>query len=166
MENARTCSPTAAAPPISVAIVGCGIGGAGLALALQTRGFHVRVFERDESFSSRTQGYGLTMQQGNKALDAIGLTNTVRGISSSAHFSFLPDGSLIGAFGRSLYASCVERDRTAAAAAASATAGMANSTQSTDGADQSDQRRKRRRFNIHLPREELRSALVSGISPE
>ena len=53
---------------VDVAIIGCGIGGSALALALQQRGISVKVFERDVDFSQRKQGYGLTMQQGAIAL--------------------------------------------------------------------------------------------------
>ena len=40
----------------SVAIIGCGIGGAALALALQQRGIRAKVYERDASFDCRKQG--------------------------------------------------------------------------------------------------------------
>ena len=40
----------------AVAIIGCGIGGAALALALQLKGIDVKVFEADENFESRKQG--------------------------------------------------------------------------------------------------------------
>ncbi len=39
-----------------VAIIGCGIGGAALALALQQRGIEVAVYEADDDFDSRKQG--------------------------------------------------------------------------------------------------------------
>ena len=45
----------AGAPAPTVAIVGGGIGGAALALALQQRGVAVRVFERDRCFAERAQ---------------------------------------------------------------------------------------------------------------
>lgn len=48
-----------------VVIVGGGIGGCALALALQQRNIPCRVYERDQSMDERTQGYGLTMQQVN-----------------------------------------------------------------------------------------------------
>ena len=51
-----------------VAIVGGGIEGLAAALALARRGFQVYVFEKDASFLSRKQGYGLTLQQGGLAL--------------------------------------------------------------------------------------------------
>ncbi len=44
-------------------IVGGGIGGLALAIALCKKGIDCVVFERDKSFSERSQGYGLTMQQ-------------------------------------------------------------------------------------------------------
>ena len=45
---------------INVAVIGGGIGGFALALALQKRGMtSVRVFERDQSFDERRQGYGV-----------------------------------------------------------------------------------------------------------
>ena len=61
-----TVAPALAAQPtpLTVAVIGGGIGGAALALALQQRGISVLVFERDASFHERRQGYGLTMQQG------------------------------------------------------------------------------------------------------
>ena len=58
--------------PISVAIVGGGIGGIALAAALQHRDIPCVVYERDTSFEERKQGYGLTMQQGARALRSLG----------------------------------------------------------------------------------------------
>jgi glycine/D-amino acid oxidase-like deaminating enzyme len=46
-----------------VVIAGCGVSGAALALALQQRGMRVAIYEKDARFDSRSQGYGLTMQQ-------------------------------------------------------------------------------------------------------
>jgi hypothetical protein len=47
----------------SVSIVGGGIGGCALALALCQRGISCQLFERDEHAHQRSQGYGLTLQQ-------------------------------------------------------------------------------------------------------
>ena len=41
----------------TIAVIGAGIGGCGLALALQQRGIPVVVYERDDSFEQRRQGY-------------------------------------------------------------------------------------------------------------
>ena len=59
-------------PPALVVIVGGGIGGCALALALQHRGMSVAVYERDATFGTRAQGYGLTMQQGARTLKQLG----------------------------------------------------------------------------------------------
>eukprot|EP00941_MAST-03F_sp_MAST-3F-sp1_P004956 g4956.t1 len=85
-----------------IGIAGGGIGGIALALALQQRGLRVIVFERDASFNARAQGYGLTMQQAGTALRALGIPFNLESISSSAHYSFTPDGEVIGCYGRRL----------------------------------------------------------------
>jgi len=59
-------------PDVSVAIIGGGIGGIALAAALQHRNIPAVVYERDTSFEERKQGYGLTMQQGARALRSLG----------------------------------------------------------------------------------------------
>jgi len=59
-------------PGVSVAIVGGGIGGIALAVALQHCDIPCTVYERDMSFEERKQGYGLTMQQGARALRSLG----------------------------------------------------------------------------------------------
>ena len=87
---------------VDVAIIGGGIGGLALALALQQRGVRCAVYERDNSIGERSQGYGLTMQQGGTALRAIGLTQavTTAGLHSTAHYSFdALSGALIGSHG-------------------------------------------------------------------
>ena len=176
----------------TVAIIGGGIGGAGLALALLRRGIPCTVYERDLSLASRAQGYGLTMQQGASALAALGLAQSVTGVSSSVHFSFLPDGAFIGAFGRGL----VARAAAAASAAAALAPGAAphphlaplppkpaggeegaSSSSDSEGsgggggsacgsaAAGSHHRLQRAapRFNIHLPRQELRRHLIAAL---
>lgn len=88
-----------------VGICGGGIGGLALALACQHRNIPYTVYERDQSFDERKQGYGLTMQQGGKALQALGLETTGedrlfgKGIHSKRHIVHLPDGKTIGEWG-------------------------------------------------------------------
>lgn len=57
-----------------VAIIGGGIGGLALALALQHRNIRAVVYERDSSFAERKQGYGFTLQQGAAALKQLGVS--------------------------------------------------------------------------------------------
>ena len=124
--------------PHKVVIVGGGIGGAAAALALRQRGVCAVVHERDGSFEARSQGYGLTMQQGANALRMLGLEN--EGVFSIAHHSFLPDGTMLGSYGRAIH----ERTREA----------MGNGR----GAEQ--------RRNAHVPRQQLRARLLRELPAE
>ena len=83
---------------IRVAIVGGGIGGLALAVALKHRGIPCCVYERDEHFCQRQQGYGLTMQQASKALTSFGIT-LQDGITSTKHVVHTPDGTVVGEWG-------------------------------------------------------------------
>jgi 2-polyprenyl-6-methoxyphenol hydroxylase-like FAD-dependent oxidoreductase len=123
------------APPLLVAVIGAGIGGCALALALQQRGVPVRVFESDASFDARSQGYGLTLQQGNAALSALGIRPSPV-LTSSSHTSYTPDGSVLGAYGREV------RERGAAEPGS-----------------------ERGKHNFHWPRQALRAALLRGLAP-
>lgn len=69
----------------TVAIVGAGPSGAMLARLLQTRGFSVKVFERDASPTSRSQGGSLDLRKdaGQLAVDKAGLTEAFRRASRS-----------------------------------------------------------------------------------
>ncbi|KAI9206236.1 FAD-binding monooxygenase [Polychytrium aggregatum] len=80
-----------------IGIVGGGIGGLALAIALQRHGIGSIVFEKDTSFNARSQGYGLTMQQGGRAISALGLMSTMtkEGQTSSSHFIFNSQGQIV-----------------------------------------------------------------------
>jgi 2-polyprenyl-6-methoxyphenol hydroxylase-like FAD-dependent oxidoreductase len=57
-----------------IAVVGAGISGLALSIALKQKGFtNIKVFEKDPSFDNRRQGYGLTILQGKSALRKIGV---------------------------------------------------------------------------------------------
>ena len=87
-------------PNLSVGIVGGGIGGMSLALALQQRNINCTIFEKDPSFDSRCQGYGLTLQQGEGILRRMGIDNaTDLGSKTTLHSAYLPDGTLLGSYG-------------------------------------------------------------------
>eukprot|EP00698_Gefionella_okellyi_P013450 TRINITY_DN3687_c0_g1_i1.p1 TRINITY_DN3687_c0_g1~~TRINITY_DN3687_c0_g1_i1.p1 ORF type:complete len:423 (+),score=78.97 TRINITY_DN3687_c0_g1_i1:24-1292(+) len=63
---------------LPIIVLGGGIGGLAVACALQQLDIPVRVFERDPTFASRPQGYSLTIQQGLKVLDKLGLGTELR----------------------------------------------------------------------------------------
>jgi 2-polyprenyl-6-methoxyphenol hydroxylase-like FAD-dependent oxidoreductase len=105
-----TCSgsglQSTALPPIPdtennphVAIIGGGIGGMALAVACLHRGIPFTLYERDQNFDARSQGYGLTLQQASKAMEGFGIFNLKDGIVSSRHLVHTTDGTVIAEWG-------------------------------------------------------------------
>ncbi len=82
-----------------VAIIGGGIGGVALAVACLHRGIPFTLYERDESFNSRSQGYGLTLQQASKAIEGLGIFSLADGITSTKHVVHDPEGKIIDEWG-------------------------------------------------------------------
>ncbi|MFT6798579.1 MAG: 2-polyprenyl-6-methoxyphenol hydroxylase-like FAD-dependent oxidoreductase, partial [Nonlabens sp.] len=82
-----------------VAIIGAGIGGVALAVACLHRRIPFTLYERDNSFDARSQGYGLTLQQASKAMEGFGIFSLVEGIVSTKHMVHTTDGTVIGEWG-------------------------------------------------------------------
>lgn len=82
-----------------VAIIGGGLGGLALAVACRHRGIPFAIYERDEDFDQRSQGYGLTMQQASKALAGFGISKLLEGIISTRHVVHKSDGTVVGEWG-------------------------------------------------------------------
>jgi len=82
-----------------VAIIGGGIGGVALAVACLHRGIPFTLYERDNSFDVRSQGYGLTLQQASKAIEGFGLFSLEKGLVSKRHLVHTTDGIVIGEWG-------------------------------------------------------------------
>lgn len=83
----------------TVAIIGGGIGGVALAVACLHRGIPFTLYERDERFDARSQGYGLTLQQASNAIRGLGIFHLDGGITSTRHVVHNPDGKIIGEWG-------------------------------------------------------------------
>lgn len=82
-----------------VAIIGGGIGGVALAVACLHRSIPFTLYERDKSFDARSQGYGLTLQQASKAIEAFGILSLKEGVISTRHLVHTTDGKVIGEWG-------------------------------------------------------------------
>lgn len=155
-----------------VGIVGGGIGGLALALALQQRGMRAVVYEKDTSFNMRSQGYGLTMQQGGAALKQLGLDMKPDSISSTAHFSFTPNGKVIGCYGRRLRAQQANAPTTWTPetpgydlAIDSLLSGTAKPTAGGTKKPKQTKKKKKGNRNRHIPRQRLRQLLFNALLP-
>lgn len=82
-----------------VAIIGGGIGGMALAVACLHRGIPFTLYERDKDFNTRSQGYGLTLQQASKAIQGLGIFSLKEGVISTRHLVHTPEGNVIGEWG-------------------------------------------------------------------
>lgn len=82
-----------------LAIIGGGIGGVALAAACLHRGIPFTLYERDSNFESRSQGYGLTLQQASKAIEGLGVFSLEKGVVSTRHLVHTTDGKIIGEWG-------------------------------------------------------------------
>jgi 2-polyprenyl-6-methoxyphenol hydroxylase-like FAD-dependent oxidoreductase len=82
-----------------IAIIGGGIGGVALAVACLHRKIPFTLYERDSNFNTRSQGYGLTLQQASKAIQGFGITSLKEGLVSTKHVVHKTDGEIIGEWG-------------------------------------------------------------------
>jgi hypothetical protein len=79
-----------------VAIIGGGIGGMALAVACLHRRIPFTLYERDSHFDTRSQGYGLTLQQASKAIEGLGIFGFKDGVISTRHLVHTTNGNVIG----------------------------------------------------------------------
>ncbi|WP_299766500.1 NAD(P)/FAD-dependent oxidoreductase [uncultured Dokdonia sp.] len=82
-----------------VAIIGGGIAGVALAVACLHRKIPFTLYERDNSFDQRSQGYGLTLQQASKAIQGFGITTLKEGVVSTRHVVHTTEGKILGEWG-------------------------------------------------------------------
>ena len=82
-----------------LAIIGGGIGGVALAVACLHRGIPFTLYERDNNFDARSQGYGLTLQQASKAIEGLGIFSLKDGVISTRHLVHTTKGKVIGEWG-------------------------------------------------------------------
>ncbi|MFA7554164.1 MAG: NAD(P)/FAD-dependent oxidoreductase [Spongiibacteraceae bacterium] len=82
-----------------LAIIGGGIGGVALAVACLHRGIPFTLYERDSGFDTRSQGYGLTLQQASKAIEGLGVLSLQERVISTRHLVHTTEGRVIGEWG-------------------------------------------------------------------
>lgn len=89
----------------TIVVAGGGIGGAAVAVALQSKGFDVVVLESDASFDARKQGYGLTIQGYSSTTQSLGISLATDDAPSTSHYTFDSEGRILGFFGEAFSAS-------------------------------------------------------------
>lgn len=127
---------------VDACIIGSGVAGLSAALALQQCGFHVRIYEGDQDFIDRKQGYGLTLTYStNGPLSKLGVLEDciANNCPSCCHYVFSPEGDVLGYYGRELKGS----DETA----------LKNENQGGN------------RGNLRIPRQDLRMMLIRKLQP-
>ena len=82
-----------------VAIIGAGIGGVALAVACLHRAIPFTLYERDSGFDTRSQGFGLTLQQASNAIKGLGLSSLNQGVNSNLHIVHTIEGKVIFKWG-------------------------------------------------------------------
>ena len=82
-----------------LAIIGGGIGGVALGVAYLHRGIPFTLYERDSGFDTRSQGYGLTLQQASRVIEGLGILWLEAGVTSTKHVVHTTDGKVIGEWG-------------------------------------------------------------------
>ena len=142
----------------NVCIVGAGIAGCTLGRYLHGKEDYL-IFEKDIHFNQRKQGYGLTIQQGSRALKKLNLFDKITKIDtpSDLHYTFKPNGELVSVFGPSLYTGKHNSKKN------DATPNKENLRQNSDGANTKGNTGKGKTHNVHLPRQKLREVLIDGL---
>ena len=155
--SASASSSSAASALLPVAIIGGGLGGAALALALQKLNIPFQIYEKDKAFNERKQGYALTMQQGASALKVLGLGDRIlnEGVSSLAHVSYTSQGKLLGAYGQVVRDFIQQPDPN--------NPNNSNNRSAKPSLAQHENRNRNR--NVHIPRQRLRELLLEGVNP-
>ncbi|MDI1317415.1 NAD(P)/FAD-dependent oxidoreductase [Flavobacterium sp.] len=82
-----------------LAIIGAGIGGVALAVACLHRGIPFTLYERDNDYEARSQGYGLTLQQASKVIEGFGISSLKAGVISTKHIVHTTEGKVLGEWG-------------------------------------------------------------------
>ncbi|MCD8432378.1 FAD-dependent monooxygenase [Tenacibaculum finnmarkense genomovar ulcerans] len=131
-----------------IAIIGGGIGGVALAVACLHRQIPFTLYERDSSFDARAQGYGLTLQQASKAIQALGILKLKEGVVSTKHIIHTTQGKIIGEWGMRKWLDSTNNF---------------NNKISENKPDNNAENKSSKRTNIHIARQSLRFELLEQL---
>ena len=162
--SAAAAADSLDAASLPVVIIGGGIAGLALAVALHGRGVPVRVYERDSGLSRRS--YGLTMQA-HGALADLGVLEGVLAVDSACpslyHWTFAADGRVLGYYGRAYRGGGSGGGGGGGGNASAAPAAAAVAAPADAGAAAPAAPAAPLRGNLRIPREELRRLLLEHL---
>jgi len=154
---------------IDVAIIGSGVAGLSAAISLQKLGLNVVVYEKDESFASRKQGYGMTLTNSlNGPLAALGILDACieKSCVSSCHYIFNQMGDVLGYYGRELQDENIHTDRSNDGPQDSLSALVESTNDNKHPSDLKLRDYGGHRGNLRIPRQELRLMLLKQLLPD
>eukprot|EP00981_Chlorochromonas_danica_P006710 scaffold1463_cov189-Ochromonas_danica.AAC.5 len=149
--------------PLPVGIVGGGIAGCALAVALEKQKMPYLLFERDNSFAFRKQGYALTIQQASMALNELELSSSVLANSATSlgHYSYDQHGHPLGAYGVAVGLEALASTSCSKTSQEELDGRLYDRKWVDHGAN--DARKVLSRHNIHIPRQRLRELMLDKI---
>jgi 2-polyprenyl-6-methoxyphenol hydroxylase-like FAD-dependent oxidoreductase len=154
---------------IDVAIIGSGVAGLSAAISLQKLGLNVVVYEKDKSFASRKQGYGMTLTNSlNGPLAALGILDACieKSCVSSCHYIFNQMGDVLGYYGRELQDENIHTDRSNDGPKDSLSALVESTKDNKHPSDIKFRDYGGHRGNLRIPRQELRLMLLKQLLPD
>ena len=155
-----------------VVIVGGGIAGCAVACELARRGYekNVLLLEKDESESSRRQGYGLTISETNTAIEKMKVLNALKreNVSSKQHWTIdARNGDVLGYFGQLFREYLfVSSKSSESSKSSSLPRRREDDEEEEEGISDGRGGEKERKGNLRVPRNVVREILLERIPKE
>jgi 2-polyprenyl-6-methoxyphenol hydroxylase-like FAD-dependent oxidoreductase len=150
-----------------VVVIGGGIAGCAVACELHRRGYtkNVLLLEKDESKSSRRQGYGLTISETNMAIEKMNVLNALKreNVLSKQHWTIdARNGDVLGYFGQ------LFREHLFVSSKSSEPSSSLRRREDDEEEEGNDGRggEKERKGNLRVPRNVVREILLERIPKE
>ena len=154
-----------------VVIIGGGIAGCAVACELARRGYkkNVLLLEKDESKSSRRQGYGLTISETNTAIEKMNVLNALKreNVLSKQHWTIdARNGGVLGYFGQLFREYLFVSSKSSESSSSSSLPRRREDDEEEEGISDGRGGEKERKGNLRVPRNVVREILLERIPKE